>query len=237
MSETPEAALALLVSKKDDVRARLTPEAQEHAAIEQATAALRQKFEQEYHTSPPKDMASALAQQTAADYDAALAADLDALRVTALGFVDALAQDMARWEDLPDLVTARSRGRPAGSLSRAEEVQIELLQELKVQGVRAELSGASFETWLGAYEDAVRREDAVTLRYIEAAQAAGWPRVARQPEHVQAQQRLEGLVRQTRAARVPADVRAVHARARGLWDTSLDVIYRTTKGRHLGRVK
>ncbi len=63
-------------------------------------------------------------------------------------------------------------------------MQIELLQELKVQGVRAELYGASLEKWLGAYEEAVRREDEVTLRYIEEAQVVGWQRVARQQEQV-----------------------------------------------------
>lgn len=221
--------IALLEQKAADLRARLHPETRERA-ISERVEALRQKFRQEYGTVPPADMVTDIATKTGQDFDHGVSSDLNSLKLTTEAVAQSLAADARKAEDLPDAVSDAQAARQT-PLTLAETTSVQVLEQLTLSNLRADLAGTGFARVLSLYQDAVHTNRRTVLRCLERLQAHDWPGILRTPDELPQQTELIKLMGQTRRARVPDQLRAAQERVGRLWTTAFDVVHRTWQGR------
>lgn len=216
------------------LRDRLNPDRRQQVIGEQVEA-LRGKFLKDYGVAPPPTMERDIEDRVGGEFDVTVQADLGALKATSETLAAALAEDLHRAEDLPDALTETTRGRVT-PLDLRDATAVQLLEEVRVSNLRAELAGAGFARVLGVYKAAVATANTTQLRYLERQAAQHWPGIVRHPDELPEQQQLQALIAATRAARVPADLREAQVRVGKLWSTSFDVLHRTLNGRGLQAV-
>jgi hypothetical protein len=228
-------AVLFLEDTAKDVLQRLNPAAKQ-AEIDKKVAAMTATFMANYGTPPPKTMVDALTKDTEASLSQAVQADMDALKGTSKTLEAALAAEKTRAEELPTAIVDAELERKT-ALTFDQKHQVASVEQLKDLNLRQDLHGAGFPGVLQVYQQAVNSNDRSALRFLERQRVLGWPAVAREANTIEAEIALEKLVKQTRAARVPASLRAAHARASKVWTPVLDAAHRLLRDGALRAVK
>jgi len=210
---------------------RLDPSTREaHVAV--AVAALREKFTREYGTAPPASMVTEVEAKTGAANDAAVLADLEALKSTAEVVGASLARAIVAAEELPDAVREAEIDK-GNVLTFEQRHSVQSLDEIRMLNLRTDLAGGGFARVLAMYRRAAAANDRPTLRFLERQRVLQWPGVVRDGAEVDAELEVERLIVATRAGRVPSELRDAHARTLKVWNLQLDTIHRTWNDRGL----